>query len=324
MKMYNGGGGISKASGNRRRPYCARITTGWSQDPETGKKKQHQKVIGYYRTRKEALEALVEYGKHPYDLEAANMTFDDIYQKLEFPANERNYKNAYRYLVPVQNKSIRTIKPADLQDCIDACHTTQQPLIKTICKRVYNYAMMHEYTDRDISQFIVAHAKDAEIERVLFTHDEIEELWTMTEYWWAKTTLILLYTGLRTKELRTTPIEYFNMDEKWFDIPLAKNKCSVRGIPLHDRILPLISDYIEHGGNLYNYSHASLNKALGEFHGHRAHDCRHTFTTKMRECGVDHVTIQRLVGHTPSDITYKVYTHISKEELQKAIQKLVY
>lgn len=324
MKMYNGGGGISKASGNRRRPYCARITTGWSQDPETGKKKQHQKTIGYYRTRKEALEALVEYGKHPYDPDAISLTFADIYAKLEFKSGERNYKNAYKYLEPVYDKPIRQIRPADLQDCIDACHTTQQPLIKTICKRVYNYALMHEYIDRDLSQMLTAHAKETEIEREVFTHDEIEELWTLTDFWWARVTLILLYSGLRTKELKTTPTEYFDISNKWFDIPFAKNKCSVRGIPLHDRILPLISDYIEHGGNLYQYSHAALNKALHDFHGHRAHDCRHTFTTRMRECGVEHLTIQRLVGHTPSDITYKVYTHISNEELQDAISKLTY
>lgn len=327
MRNPNGLGGISKCSGNRRKPYCAKVTIGWIYNEETQKKKQKQKVIGYYRTRKEAMAALVEYNRDPFDLDARQVTFDECYQTLTFPDSMvKSYRNVYRYLLPVSDKPIRSIKPAQLQECVDACQNSQQPLIKTICKRVYHYALMHEYVDKDVSQYITAHAQETKIQRELFTHDEVMELWELRKQgvWWANVTLILLYTGMRTKELRTTPIDFLDIEDAWFDIPLAKNDFSVRGIPLHASILPIISDYYANGGNLYGYAHSSLNKALNEFHGHRAHDCRHTFTTRMRECGVDHVTIQRLVGHKPSDITYQVYTHISKEELQEAISKLVY
>lgn len=273
------------------------------------------------------MEALVEYNRDPFDLDARQVTFDECYQTLTFPESmDKSYRNVYKYLLPVSGKSIRSIKPAQLQECVDACQNSQQPLIKTICKRVYHYALMHEYTDKDISQYLTAHAKETQIVRTLFTHDEVEELWQLRKqgFWWANVTLILLFTGMRTKELRTMPIESLDVQNAWFDIPFGKTKTSVRGIPLHKDIIPVISDYYINGGNLYNYSHAALNKALNAFHGHRAHDCRHTFTTRMRECDVDHVTIQRLVGHKPSDITYQVYTHISREELAEAIGKLVY
>lgn len=325
--MGNGMGGISKLSGNRRKPYCVRTTVGWVYDEEKQKKKQVQKVIGYYRTKKEALEALVLYNRDPYDLDGRQVTFDEIYKQVDFAeSNKSNYNAAYKYLSPVSDKSIRSITPAQLQECIESCKTGQQPLIKTICKKVYNFALMHEYTDKDISQYLTAHAKETQIVRTLFTHDEVEELWKLRKQglWWANVTLILLFTGMRTKELRTMPIESLDAQNSWFDIPFGKTKNSVRGIPLHPSILPVISDYYINGGNLYGYAHSSLNKALNSFHGHRAHDCRHTFTTRMRECGVDHVTIQRLVGHKPSDITYQVYTHISREELTEAIGKLVY
>lgn len=286
---------------------------------------QKQKVIGYYKTRKEAMEALVQYNHDPFELDGLQVTFDDIFQKIEFtPSTTSSYKNAYKYLAPVSDKPIRTIRPAQLQECIDSCQNTQNILIKTICKRVYHKAIMYAYVDKDISQFLVAHTKETEIEREVFTHEEIEELWNMTEYWWAKITLILLYSGMRTKELRTINPKMVDFEKSWLDITMAKNKCSIRGIPIHKRVLPLFRNYIDAGGNLYGYGHGNLNRYLREFHGHRAHDCRHTFTTRMREIGVDHVTIQRLVGHTPSDITYKVYTHISPEELQEAIQKLEY
>lgn len=302
-----------------------RVTTEIVFDEKNMKYRQTQKPLGYYATKQEAIKALADYNDDPYDLDGLQVTFDEIFHKLEFTESmKRNYLAAYKFLEPVHDSSIKSIKPAQLQNCIDSCQTTQQTLIKTICKRVYNYAMMHEYVDKDISQYLTAHAKETEIVRELFTHDEVEELWTLTSHWWAKVTLMLLYSGMRTKELRTIELEMIDFENAWLDMTMGKNKFSVRGLPIHKRILPLFRDYVINGGNLYHYSHAALNKALNEFHGHRAHDTRHTFTTRMREVGVDHLTIKRLVGHTPSDITEKVYTHISREELTEAIDKLEY
>lgn len=302
-----------------------RVTTKIVFDEKNMKYRQTEKPLGYYATKQEAIKALADYNDDPYDLDGLQVTFNEIFQKLEFAESmKRNYLAAYKFLEPVHNSSIKSIKPAQLQNCIDSCQTTQQTLIKTICKRVYNYAMMHEYVDKDISQYLTAHAKETEIVRELFTHDEVEELWSLTSHWWVKVTLMLLYSGMRTKELRTIELEMIDFDNAWLDMTMGKNKFSVRGLPIHKRILPLFRDYVINGGNLYHYSHAALNKALNEFHGHRAHDTRHTFTTRMREVGVDHLTIKRLVGHTPSDITEKVYTHISREELTEAIDKLEY
>lgn len=302
-----------------------RVTTEMVFNEDTKKYRQKQKPLGYYATKQEAIKALADYNDDPYDLDGLQVTFDEIFQKLEFTESmKRNYLAAYKFLDPVYGCSIKSIKPAQLQDCIDSCQTTQQTLIKTICKRVYNYAMMHEYVDKDISQYLTAHSKETEIVRELFTHDEVEELWQMTDHWWVKVTLMLLYSGMRTKELKQIELEMVDFDNAWLDLTMGKNKFSVRGLPIHKRTLPLFRDYIINGGNLYHYSHAALNKALNKFHGHRAHDTRHTFTTRMRELKVDHLTIKRLVGHTPSDITERVYTHISAEELTEAINLLEY
>lgn len=37
MRLPNGYGGVVKLSGNRRRPYAARITTGWYHNDKTNK-----------------------------------------------------------------------------------------------------------------------------------------------------------------------------------------------------------------------------------------------------------------------------------------------
>ncbi len=55
MRRPNGGGSIYKLSGNRRRPWTIRITTGWEG------KKQKYKMVGYYGTKEEAEMALLDF-----------------------------------------------------------------------------------------------------------------------------------------------------------------------------------------------------------------------------------------------------------------------
>ena len=64
MKNPNGYGSVVKLSGNRRKPFTARKTTGWND-------KGHPiyLTIGYYATRQEGLIALAEYNRNPYDIE---------------------------------------------------------------------------------------------------------------------------------------------------------------------------------------------------------------------------------------------------------------
>ena len=66
MKLPNGYGSVHKLSGNRWR---ARKTTGWSLDKKTMKYKQEYTTLGYYPTKKEALQALAAYNEQPYDLD---------------------------------------------------------------------------------------------------------------------------------------------------------------------------------------------------------------------------------------------------------------
>ena len=56
MRLPNGYGGVVKLSGNRRRPYAARITTGWHVNDLTGKRIQHYQILCYAASRSEALQ----------------------------------------------------------------------------------------------------------------------------------------------------------------------------------------------------------------------------------------------------------------------------
>lgn len=74
MRLPNGYGGVVKLSGNRRRPYAARITTGWHINDITGKRIQHYQILGYAPTRSEALQILARYNNYPIDGETLKLT----------------------------------------------------------------------------------------------------------------------------------------------------------------------------------------------------------------------------------------------------------
>lgn len=60
MKLPNGYGSVTKLTGNRRRPYMVRITTGFTNDG-----RQLMKILGYYAKRTEALNPWLNTINHP-------------------------------------------------------------------------------------------------------------------------------------------------------------------------------------------------------------------------------------------------------------------
>lgn len=323
MKNPPNYGSISKLSGNRRKPYIVRLTSGYEIDEETRTAKQKRTILGYYATRQEAMQALAEYNKSPLTLDTLNVTFAHCYEeaKKDFsPSRRSNYTSAYKYLEPISNLPIRTIKLYQMQKCIDSCDTTQQREIKTVCRKVYEYALANDIVEKNTAEHLKSNNIDATIEREVFTSEQVKKLWESDEAF-AHVTLMLLYTGMRTKELQDLTCENIDLDKKCINIVVAKNKSSIRIIPIHDRVFGLFSDYKNHR---HTFTHNGLNKWLKKNYGRRAHDCRHTFATRMRELGVDLLTRQLLLGHTPQTITEKVYTHVKLDELSEAVSLLNY
>ena len=323
MRNPNGFGCVAKLSGTRRKPWIAKVTTGYETDLLTHKTRQIRQTIGYFATKREAMEALAKFNDNPYNAESAKVTFRQCYEgaKKDFSPNRaHNYRSAFRYLEPIADLPIRSIKAAQMQACIDSCQTTQQREIKTVCRKTYEFALQQEYVDRNPALYLKSNTVESSIDREIFSPDEIEALWK-NEHWSAKIALILLYSGMRTKELRTLDPNDIDLEEKFIHIREGKNKSSIRAVPIHERILPLLRDFKE---KPIQFSHNGLNKALARSGAHTAHDCRHTFTTRMRKCGCDLLTLQLIIGHTPGTITEKVYTHIGTTELLNAINKLFY
>lgn len=328
MKLPNSYGSISKLSGKRRRPWMVRRTASIDFDESTMSFRQKMVVLGYYATRQEAIKALADYNDDPFDLNALNVTFDQCYEeaKKKFtPGRKNNYYAAYKYLEPIKDRLIRQVKAPMMQKCVDACTTTQQRDIVTVCHKVFEYALQMEYVDKDPSKYVHSKSVEATIDRVLFTPEEVSYI-EQCDTWWKVVLACLLYSGMRSKELRDLTPDDIDLDNMVINIRIAKNKTSIRQIPIHTHAEPYFRRYKSEGIGFYNMTHNGFNKAIrrGFTTEHHGHDTRHTFTTKMRECGCDPLVLQKILGHTPQTITERIYTHLSMDELRSNIELLHY
>ena len=120
MKLPNGYGSIDKLSGKRRKPWRARKTRGW-----TDNGKQLYLIIGYFRTREEALTALANYNANPYDIENNSITFSEVYKKWSEEhfteitlSATRTWKSAYKYCKPLYNMRFKDIRVEHLEGTI--------------------------------------------------------------------------------------------------------------------------------------------------------------------------------------------------------------
>lgn len=344
MKLPNGYGSVTKLSGKRRKPYVVRISNGYTHDLEHDRVIANRVVLGYFKTKKEALDALAEYHAKPYDLANKDMTFKEIYEivrekKIARLAkhSQQVYDSAYKHCSVIADMRICDIHVEELQYVIDNCNRRSgtKDSIKAVMGKVFEYALQNDLTKNDYSKYIEYEKDEVKIVRSVFTPDEINALWKEKDNYANQIILILLYTGMRANELFELPIENVYLNEKYLDITAAKNKSSIRQVPIHDKIMPLICTLYERGGKtlatnengLKTQYKAFTEKALPDLNerysmNHRLHDTRHTFVTNSRICGVDDLCLKKIVGHSVNGVTAKVYTHVSLNELLTEINKV--
>lgn len=342
MRNPNGYGSVYKLSGNRRKPWVARITVGWSED-----KKQMYKVLGYFKTRKEAQIALAEYNKDPYDLDLRKLTFRDVFEQW----SKEHYKNVSKSKInacnTVFNQSAEIhdipfskIKTSHLQKLIDdKAHLKTSTLAhhKGTYKQLYQYALKHEIATKNYADFIDL-PKDDKPDKVrkVFSRKEIDTLFASYHAGVPNTdiALILIFTGFRIMELLELRKSAVNLREGYITGG-KKTKAGIgRIVPINKRIRPMIEARMNSKGDILfptprgctfmyqNFRVSDWNPLMDKLGmKHTAHDTRHTFISLMTEARVDKLVIQRIVGHSNRDMT-EHYTHIGLQQLIEGINKI--
>lgn len=337
MKLPNGYGSITKLSGKRRRPWIVRVTDGFTETG--GKVKQERKILGYYETRSKALTALAEYNQKPYDLDMTCKTFSEIYElwsakkfKHVTPSSVRCYKAAYKYCKPIYNTVFRNLRVHGLQELLDnsgAGYASQRKLL-SLFNQLFKFAVANDITDKNYAEYLKNNAVKPESRRMPFTEDEIEILKKAAPNEpYADTILIMIYTGWRIGELLTIRREDVDLEEMTMRGGMKTEAGKNRLVPIHTCIQPYVRRFYDMGKNtlIPSISYTMYRKyfdAVCEKYGmkHNPHECRHTFATRADNYGMNKVCIQRLMGHSSTNITDKVYTHKDVAELRKAIDLL--
>lgn len=341
MRNPNGYGSIYKLSGNRRRPWIARKTTGWNIDGT-----QLYYTIGYFESRSKAMAALAEYNKKP-TVERSNITLEELYsewsqskyEKISFKTVE-TYKTAWNHLAQLENMRMRDIRKSHMQSVIDGMYKNK--LSRSSCQKVkilagllYKNAMADDIVDKNYAELIELPSETKEKTQIFsdISIMGIAELAKTNE--WANTIMILIYTGMRIGELLS--LTKNNIDMKNMCIT-SGNKTEAgknRIIPIHSKI----KEFIECWYNKSDLFLINKNKRKISINYYRKylfyptlekanvgrltpHSTRHTFASLMAKANVDTVYIQQIIGHADYSTTANIYTHLDIQELKKAIESI--
>ena len=336
IKHPNGYGSIYKLSGKRRKPFAVRVTTGWDKEG-----KQIRKVIGYYTTKQEAMIALADFNKNPYSLEST-VTFKELYEKYSFEkfpkiskSNVNGYIAAFNTSEMLHNIKFAEIRKAHMQAVIDNCGKGYGTLrkIKVLYNQLFKFALENDIVDKDYSEFVDIGKNPNDTDRTVFSQEEINSLWeNVNRMEYVDCILILIYTGLRISELLEIENKNVFLDKNYM---IGGNKTDAgkdRVIPINKKIFKFIEARYNQGGEFLilnslgrrmkyeNFYQEKWKRIMDELNmSHRIHDTRHTFVSLMDSAGVNKVALKRIIGHSSSDITEKVYTHKDINELYENI-----
>ena len=353
MKLPKKYGSVYKLSGYRSRPWMAIFTKGWEIDTAAQTSKQKRVPIGYFKTENEALVALAEYNKNPYDIQRNAITFEQVYElwseeyyaSLKNESSSRSYKAAYKYCDKLYKMRILDIRVEHMKGAINDCSAgpSTKSRIKSLFNLMYGYAMLHEIVQKNYAALFSQEAADSEIDRVPYSWDEIQVLWKNIDIPYVDTILFSIYSGCRPMEVFTINPDDVHLNEGYL-IGGSKTESGIdRVIPIHPDIRDIVNQkyreskengwpylFMNNEYNKGNFVPMTYDSYKGRFKrimqstkmNHHPGDGRHTFITCAKERSMDQWILKLVVGHAIDDVTEKTYTHRKIRQLCSAVSKL--
>lgn len=331
MRNPNGYGSVYKLSGNRRKPWAARITLGFK--PDNGQ--PIYKFVCYCKTRAEAMRALAMYNGE--ELEANQIpTLFEVYEEWAkeqeaLMKSFNQYRTAFLTFEPLFKKKITMINIKDYEEIGNKSGKTKGVLdkAKVALSGVYAYAFRKGIIDESKASLpkFIKFTNFAETGSInahkTFTHEEVAKLWESKDDDVARIILVMIYTGMRISELAALKMEDVHLKERYFEIKASKTEAGKRKVPIADRILPIAQEWVKNGEMYFApiTKHDNVQSSVNAFRQrvftpacerllgsvHIPHDTRYTTATFLTEKSADVRHIKLILGHAQQDVTNNIY-----------------
>lgn len=344
MKNPNGYGSVVKLSGNRRKPFWIRKTTGYNE-------KGHPiyETIGYSASREEGNIILAEYNKNPWDVDRVKITLQELFNlwlekkssKLG-QSNKNSLKSAYKHINKLSAMKYIEIKAYHMQDTIDNCGKgySTQGAIKNLWGHLDRFALELDITSKSYSNLLTSDPIP-QTSKERFSDDEIKKIWKAYHDYlngkkfesaeWIDTILIFLYTGFRISELLNLKTENIDLNKMTFKGGTKTKAGKNRIVPIHSAILPIVKNRLKFKSEYFlningqkikiNVYRTNWNNLMDYLNINKTpHECRHTFESILDSAGANRKCIDLMMGHVSKDVGNRVYNHKTIEELRTAIE----
>ena len=341
MKNPNGYGTVYRLSGNRRRPYVARVPTGRKNGRVV------YQTLDYFEDKTSAVIALAEYNKNPVSTKAS-ITLKELYDEWSAikyeevsKSTKESYEAGWKHLSIYEGVCFKELRSGHIRNVINSCHKeglsrSSLEKIKIVSNMLYSYALENDIVHKNYAKFVKL-PKAEKAEHKSFTDLEIQTIENAADkVEWADTILILIYTGMRISEL--LQLTRFNIDFDTMTITggIKTDAGRNRIIPIHPKILKHVKKWYGKNGDTLifhkdkqpirsryfrdEYYTPTLQKL--KVRELTPHKCRHTCARLMAEAGMDKLAIQRILGHENYSTTADYYTQTDIEFLKKEMSKL--
>lgn len=271
---------------------------------------------------------------------ANSKTFQDVYkeyylEKFKNPYDHKGKKTsmensmraAFKNTAMLHEEPFKSITHKELQKVIDDCplkHASLE-LIVILFHQMYDFAEANDLCDKDYSKYVKIGTEDDDENGVPFTESDLKILWSNRDNEIVELILIMCYSGYRISAYKDIQVD---PTDKYFCGGVKTAAGKNRIVPIHSGIYDLVKRRMRRDKSMLKCSVSAFRRSMYDtlkalnIEKHTPHDCRHTFSKLCEDYDVRENDRKRMLGHSFSDITNKVYGHREIEALRTEIEKI--